>query len=198
MEDSPTYPSVTTVLSKKSADGIKAWRARIGAEKAQAITTKAARRGTKTHLLIENYILGEQSLSESDDRIMPEDIELFNKLKIAADKSIDNIRVVEGQMMSDFLRVAGTVDCIAEYNGRLAVIDWKTSAKEKKKEWVDNYFMQAAAYAVMFEENTQIPIDTLVVIIAHDESYEPQIFVEKRDDWINEFIKYRDKFEQEK
>lgn len=129
---------------------------------------------------------------------MPEDIELFNKLKKAADASIDNIKVVEGQMWSDYLRVAGTVDCIAEYNGRLAVIDWKTSAKEKKKEWVDNYFMQAAAYAVMFEEMTSTPIDTLVVIIAHDQSYDPQIFVEKRDEWIHEFIKYRDKFEQER
>ncbi len=192
MEDSPVYPSVTTVLSKKSAEGIKAWRKRVGEAKAQAITTKAARRGTKAHLLIEDYILGEDT--HDDDRIMPEDRELANKLKVAANKSIDNIRVVEGQMMSDFLRVAGTVDCIAEYNGRLAVIDWKTSAREKKKEWVDGYFMQAAAYAVMFEENTGIPIDTLVVVIAHDESYEPQIFVEKRDDWIHEFIKYREQY----
>lgn len=192
MEDSPVYPSVTTVLSKKSAEGIKAWRKRVGEAKAQAITTKAARRGTKAHLLIEDYILGEDT--HDDDRIMPEDRELANKLKVAANKSIDNIRVVEGQMMSDFLRVAGTVDCIAEYNGRLAVIDWKTSAREKKKEWVDGYFMQAAAYAVMFEENTGIPIDSLVVVIAHDESYEPQIFVEKRDDWIHEFIKYREQY----
>jgi len=192
VEDSPVYPSVTTVLSKKSAEGIKAWRKRVGEAKAQAITTKAARRGTKAHLLIEDYILGEDT--HDDDRIMPEDRELANKLKVAANKSIDNIRVVEGQMMSDFLRVAGTVDCIAEYNGRLAVIDWKTSAREKKKEWVDGYFMQAAAYAVMFEENTGIPIDTLVVVIAHDESYEPQIFVEKRDDWIHEFIKYREQY----
>lgn len=183
---------MTTVLSKKSAEGIKAWRKRVGEAKAQAITTKAARRGTKAHLLIEDYILGEDT--HDDDRIMPEDRELANKLKVAANKSIDNIRVVEGQMMSDFLRVAGTVDCIAEYNGRLAVIDWKTSAREKKKEWVDGYFMQAAAYAVMFEENTGIPIDTLVVVIAHDESYEPQIFVEKRDDWIHEFIKYREQY----
>ena len=190
------FPSVTTVLSRKSAEGIKAWRKRVGEAKAQAITTKAARRGTKAHLLIEDYILGENT--HDDDRIMPEDRELAAKLKIAANESIDNIRVVEGQMFSEFLRVAGTVDCIAEYNGRLAVIDWKTSAREKKKEWVDGYFMQAAAYAVMFEENTSIPIDTLVVVIAHDESNQPQIFVEKRDDWINEFIKYRDKFEEER
>jgi ATP-dependent exoDNAse (exonuclease V) beta subunit len=151
--------------------------------------------------LIENYILGEKPLTEVTDdelavqQIMPEDIELFKKLKIAADRSIDNLRSVEGQMWSDYLKVAGTVDLIADYNGRLSVIDWKTSAREKKYEYVDGYFMQAAAYAVMYEEHTGTPIDTLVVIIAHDESNEPQIFVEKRDDWIFKFIELREQYQ---
>lgn len=184
------YPSVTTVLAKRSKEAIKQWRKRVGEKKANAITTKAARRGTKAHKLIEQYILGEQ-VEES----MPNEYELFKNLQKVADEHIDSLRSVEGQMMSDYLRVAGTVDLVAEWNGRLAVIDWKTSLKPKKKEWAEGYFMQEAAYAVMFEENTQLPVDTLVTIIAC-ETGDVQIFEEKRDDWINKFIEFRDDYEE--
>ena len=94
-------------------------------------------------------------------------------------------------MYSDYLRVAGTVDLVAEYNGKLSVIDWKTSLKPKKEEWIHSYYMQAAAYAVMFEENTKLPISQLVVIIGC-ESGELQIFTAKRDDWIHKFIELRE------
>jgi ATP-dependent exoDNAse (exonuclease V) beta subunit len=103
--------------------------------------------------------------------------------------------VVEGRMMSDHLRAAGTVDCIAEFNGKLSVIDWKTSRRLKKREWVENYFMQAAAYAVMFEENTGIPIEQLVIAMAC-ETGETQLFVEHRDDWIGEFLKLREEYDK--
>jgi len=126
---------------------------------------------------------------------MPNEYELFKNLQKVADEHIDSLRSVEGQMMSDYLRVAGTVDLVAEWNGRLAVIDWKTSLKPKKKEWAEGYFMQEAAYAVMFEENTQLPVDTLVTIIAC-ETGDVQIFEEKRDDWINKFIEFRDDYEE--
>lgn len=184
------YPSVTTVLAKRSKEAIKAWRKRVGEKQAQAITTKAARRGTKAHKLIEQYILGEQ-IEES----MPNEYELFKNLRNVADENIDNLRSVEGQMMSDYLKVAGTVDLIAEWNGQLAVIDWKTSLKPKKKEWAEGYFMQEAAYAVMFEENTKMPVNKLVTIIAC-ETGEVQIFEEKRDDWIWKFIEQREEYDK--
>lgn len=125
---------------------------------------------------------------------MPNELVLAKQLQRVADSCIDNLRVVEGQMMSNYLRVAGTVDLIAEFEGSLAVIDWKTSLKPKKQEWAEGYFMQEAAYAVMFEENTNIPLNKLVTIIAC-ETGETQIFVESRDKWIEKFIEYRDQYE---
>lgn len=126
---------------------------------------------------------------------MPNEYELFKNLRNVADENIDNLRSVEGQMMSDYLKVAGTVDLIAEWNGQLAVIDWKTSLKPKKKEWAEGYFMQEAAYAVMFEENTKMPVNKLVTIIAC-ETGEVQIFEEKRDDWIWKFIEQREEYDK--
>lgn len=183
------YPSVTTVLAKRSKEAIKEWRKRVGDEEAKAITARASRRGTKAHKLIEQYIQGEQ-LEES----MPVAYELFKQLKIIADDHIDNIKVIEGQMMSDHLRVAGTVDLIAEWNGKLAVIDWKTSLKPKYRDQIEGYFMQESAYAVMFEENTGIAISKLITIIAC-ETGESQVFEERRDNWIDKFIEYRQQFD---
>ena len=129
------YPSVTSITSQLAKEAIKKWRKRVGTKKANAITTKATRQGTKAHILIEEYIQGHE-LPES----MPNEMELYLGFKKIADAHIDNIRSIEGQMMSDYLRVAGTVDLIAEYDGKLSVIDWKTSAKQKKHEWVHGYF----------------------------------------------------------
>lgn len=183
------YPSVTTVLARRSKEAIKEWRARVGEEQAKATTAKASRRGTKTHKLIEQYLLGEE-LEES----MPVAYELFKLLQKEANEHIDNIRSIEGQMMSDYLRVAGTVDLIAEWDGKLSVIDWKTSTKPKLFEYAEGYFMQEAAYAVMFEENTGIPVTRLVTVFAC-ETGESQVFVESRDKWINKFIEYRNQFD---
>ena len=87
-------------------------------------------------------------------------------------------------MYSEHLGVAGRVDCIAEFNGKLSIIDFKTSMKPKKKDWIKNYFMQESAYAIMFEERTGIPITQLVTIVAVDGTNDPQVFVEHRDDWV--------------
>jgi|TARA_R100000455_G_C6270593_1_gene126479 genome maintenance exonuclease 1 len=185
-ESSTPYPSVTSITAQKNKEAIKQWRKRVGEAKANAITTKAARRGTKAHILIEQYISGLEV-----EQSMPTEFELYKKFHETANESIDNIRSIEGQMYSDYLRVAGTVDLVAEYNGKLSVIDWKTSLKPKKEEWIHSYYMQAAAYAVMFEENTKLPISQLVVIIGC-ESGELQIFTAKRDDWIHKFIELRE------
>lgn len=124
---------------------------------------------------------------------MPNEYELFVNLRNVANEHIDNLRSVEGQMMSHYLKVAGTVDLIAEWDGRLAVIDWKTSLKPKSMDRLEGYFMQEAAYAVMFEENTKIPVDTLVTIIAC-ETGEVQVVKQKRDDWIGKFMKLRSEY----
>ena len=99
-------------------------------------------------------------------------------------------------LYSDFLRVAGRVDLVGKWDGKVSIIDFKTASKRKRRDWITNYFMQESAYAVMFEEMFDIPVSQLVTIIAV-ESDEPQVFVEKRDDHIDGFIKLRDQWESE-
>jgi len=114
---------------------------------------------------------------------LPHERLLFNPIKKALDKSIGAVYAQEAPLYSDFLGVAGRVDCVAEWDGRLSIIDFKTSRKLKKKEWIQSYFQQATAYCIMWEERTGIPIDKIVIVITVDDEDEPQVFVEKRDNW---------------
>jgi ATP-dependent exoDNAse (exonuclease V) beta subunit len=176
-------PSITTVLSILSRDAIKAWRKRVGETEANKISTKASRRGTSVHKMCEEYLNNELNLKE----FLPNDRETFNSIKGILDEHLDNIYAQEVPLWSSYLGVAGRVDCIAEWDGKLSVIDFKTSRKLKKKEYISNYFQQCAAYAVMWEERTGIPINKIVVVIAVD-GEEPQIFEERRDNYINECV----------
>jgi genome maintenance exonuclease 1 len=182
------YPSVTTVTGLHSKQGILDWRKKVGEEAANAISTRAANRGTRIHQLCEDFLLGEHVEPDIFDQ------DLFKKIRTHLDK-IDNIHALESPLYSDHLEVAGTVDCIAEYDGKLAVIDFKTSSKLKQRDWIHGYFMQTSAYAVMFEERTGIPIGKLVIIIGVDDE-EPQIFTERRDDWIDGFKELRLQYKQ--
>lgn len=188
------YPSATTVLSVLSRDSIAAWRKRVGEEEANKVSQKATTRGTKIHTLTETYLKNEdldEKIAQTKASLL--DVEMFNKFKSILDP-IDNIHCQELALYSDHLRMAGRVDCIAEYEGKRAVIDFKTSNKAKSKSHIKSYFMQAAAYAIMYEERTGIPVPWLVILIAVEDDT-PQVFVEKRDDWVKELIRTRDFFE---
>lgn len=185
------YPSITTVLQNYGKDALIAWRKRVGEAEAKKISTSAARRGTKLHSIVEKFLKNEEPF---DSNIDPMQKVLFNDLAPTL-RDIDNIHCLEQKLYSHHLRLAGTVDCIAEHQGRLSVIDFKTSGRQKEKSWIENYFMQCAGYAVMYEELTGIPIDKVVVMIAV-EGDQPQVFVEKRDNYINDLIYYRDLYEQ--
>ena len=181
-----SYPSVTSVLGILGKKEIMEWRARVGEEEANRISSRAARRGTAIHSLCEDYLLNKEV------KPGPFDIETFKSITPYLDK-INNIHCLETKLYSDYLRVAGTVDCIAEYEGKLSIIDFKTSKRVKTREDIHGYFMQTAAYAVMFEERTGIPVGKLVVIMAVDDEA-PLIFQEKRDDWIFNFIDLREDY----
>jgi hypothetical protein len=188
--DGKKYPSITTILSEYKKESIIEWRKRVGDAEANKISSKASRRGTKVHKLCENYLNNEKNIF---DGYTPDNIEMFKSIQ----PILDDIEVVYGQektLFSHHLRTAGRVDCVAKFRGRKSIIDFKTSSKIKKKEWIDNYFMQGAGYSVMWEEMTNIPISRIVIIIAvHQE--QPQIFIEKRDDWIQKFIELRNKYQ---
>jgi genome maintenance exonuclease 1 len=119
---------------------------------------------------------------------------MFNSIKPFLNR-INNIQLQEKSLYSNHLETAGRVDCIAEFDGRLSIIDFKTSSKPKSKEWITNYFCQGSAYAVMYEELTGVPVDTIAILIAV-EGDEPQLFRVKRDDYIAKYIDIRNRYRQ--
>ena len=152
--------SITSVTSHWSREKFAKWRKKVGEEKANEITRKATSRGTDMHTMTEHYLLNED-LPE----VAPMGDMLFKIAKPTLNK-IDKIHSLEGSLYSKELGIAGTVDCIAEYEGELAVIDFKTSKAPKPREWIDGYFVQAAAYACMYYELTGTPVKKLVIIMA--------------------------------
>lgn len=176
------YPSVTTILSAYNKKAIQEWRERVGEEAANKISTQASTRGTRLHSLCETYLLNELSPLKLNS-VMPDAKELFVKIKPKLDANIGKIYSLEQALYSDKLKIAGRVDCIAEWNGELSVIDFKTASKEKNEEWIQNYFMQCSAYAEMFEERTGRPINQIVVAIAVS-SGDTQIFVKEKEDYL--------------
>ena len=171
------YPSITTVLSDRNKEGIVKWRESVGNDVANQVMRQAANRGTAVHTLIENYLNNEE-LSKQD--VLP--VALFVTMKSELD-NINNIRIQEGGLYSDKLGVAGRVDCIAEYKGKISVIDFKTSTKEKKEEWVENYFIQGSAYCEMYEERFLQPIEQVVILIVTEDGA-VQTFIKDKKDYL--------------
>ena len=175
--DGNKYPSITTVLSDRNKEGIRKWRESVGQDVANQVMRQAASRGTAVHTLIENYLNNEE-LSKQD--VLP--VALFATIKSELD-NINNIRIQEGGLYSDKLGVAGRVDCIAEYKGKISVIDFKTSTKEKKEEWVENYFIQGSAYCEMYEERFLQPIEQVVILIVTEDGA-VQTFIKDKKDYL--------------
>lgn len=186
------YPSITTVLSILSEDGIKAWRARVGEEEANKVSHRAASRGTAVHEIIEKYVNNEEDYQEG---YTPNIIQNFQDVKSILDTRIGKVHAQEVALYSDHVGVAGRVDCVAEFDGKLSIIDFKTSRKPKKKEWITSYFAQEAFYAIAWEERTGMPITQLVTIVSVDD--EPaQVFVEHRDSWTDLLLDTVDKYKR--
>ncbi len=185
-------PSITTVLSILSKDAIEKWRKKVGEEEANRISTMASERGTRIHEMCEHYIAGEvdkfQDMSYAD-------LITFKTLKPIIDHYIDDVIVQEAPLYSFTHKVAGRTDVIGNYGGELSIIDFKTSTKQKKKEWITSYFLQGAGYSIMYEELTGVRIENIVIIIACDQG-EPQIFVEKRSDHEAGFLETRARFRE--
>ena len=168
------YPSVTTVIGEMKKKSIMEWRRKVGEEEANAISKRATTRGNKCHKLAEDY-LSNKPLDRYRDDVLS--LGLFHQIRPYIDK-INNIHALEESLYSHTLKLAGRVDCIAEYDNELAIIDFKTSTKFKREEWIQDYFSQETAYAIMFQELTGVKVKQLVTIIAV-ETGTPQVFVKK-------------------
>jgi len=178
--DGQKLPSITTVLSILSRDGIAAWRKKVGDEQADRIMHRASTRGTAVHELIEKYIDNDDNYT---DGYTPDIIASFLDLQPILDTRIGKVYAQEAPLYSTHLGVAGRVDCVAEFDGKISIIDFKTSKKPKSAKWITNYYMQEAAYAIMWEERTGMPITQLVTLITVD-GHSPQVFIEHRDNWV--------------
>lgn len=180
------YPSVTAVTNLGNAKSIMEWRDRVGYEEADQITRRAANRGTRIHKLCEDHLLGKPT------DVSMFDAEVFNSMSKYFHK-VGDIHCLETRIYSHILKVAGTVDLIAEYDNELAVLDWKTSRRVKTIDDVGGYFMQAAAYAQCFYELSGINIDKLVVIMGIDDNPAKE-FVEDKAVWLKKFKHQRYKY----
>ena len=181
--------SITSVTSWYNKQIFIDWRKRIGEDEANRITKRATSRGTATHSLIENHLLNKEVEFDKPSPKM-----LFLQAKETL-KNINNIYALEESLYSEELGVAGTVDCIAEYNGELSIIDFKTAEKPKPRDWIENYFVQAAAYACMFFERTGIPVKKLVIIMTCEngdvtvyEEYDKIKYMKKLVLYIQKFV----------
>lgn len=183
------FVSITSVTSFFNRQIFIDWRKRVGEQEADRITKAATSRGTDMHTLVEHHLK-----NESLPKVQPLSDILFKIAKPELNK-INNIYALERSMYSKHLGVAGTVDCIAEYNGELAIIDFKTSKKPKPREWIEHYFVQAAAYACMFYELTDIPVKKLVILMACEngecivyEEYDKSKYIKLLSKYIREFV----------
>ena len=174
------YVSITSLLSNLSKDSISQWRRRVGETEANKISRQASSRGTRVHNICESYIQNQVGILED---ALPDAIDMFKSIVPFLDR-IDNIHVVEGALYSDDLGVAGRTDLIAEFDGNLAVIYYKTSRKPKNWEMCHSYFMQGAFYAYAYEELTGTPLNNIIIIMAV-ENDKPLLFRETRNRWLS-------------
>jgi genome maintenance exonuclease 1 len=190
--DGQKLVSITSIISHYNREIFRKWRARVGNDEANKITKKSTSRGTDMHTLVENYMLNKELPT-----VQPLSEFLFKQAKPDLDK-IDNIHAIEQALFSKELGVAGTVDCIAEYEGELAIIDFKTSKKPKPEKWIEHYFVQCAAYACMLYEMTGIMVKKFVIIMSCEngevevyEQYDKRKYINLLAEYISEFVEFK-------
>ena len=183
-------PSITSVTSFYNREIFVKWRKRVGLEEANRITKRATARGTDFHQVCQDYLENKELVWEN---YQPTSKFMFYHAKPYLDK-INNIHAIERTLYSEYFGLAGRVDCIAEYEGELAIIDFKTSGKIKPEKWLENYFVQETAYACMYYELTQIPIKKLITLMVTPDG-EVKIFDKRnKKDYIKLLVKYIKEF----
>ena len=187
------YPSITTVLGKQPGKqkGLQEWRERVGVAQAQIISGKAARRGSVFHNIVENYLLDNDISEFKQQNFMAWC--MFGEMKSHLDEKINEIVLQEQTMFSSKFKVAGRCDLIGVYKDKLSVVDFKTTTRTKKEEWIDDYFIQCAAYASMFEEHTGEPVEDVVIMMVAEDG-EVQLFEKKTADYLPKLEKIMDDF----
>jgi len=190
------YPSVSTISRILNRDAITAWRKRVGNEAADKKTKRGANRGTGVHLICEKYMMSGLSVMERAG-MMPTTKELFLQIQGKLDTHVKIVYAIEQALYSDRLKIAGRADAIVSWDGVIAILDFKTAEKPKPIEWILNYFVQAAAYAEMFEERTGVKINRLVVLMAVETELHPTVYVREKQEYLPILQKCIDTFYDE-
>jgi len=198
VEPGVKYPSMTSVLSILSRDSIAAWKKRVGNKEANAISKEARERGTEVHSICEDYLNNKEDYGLGN---LPDAIELFQVFKEPLAKNLTKIYHLEPALYSNELGIAGRADCIGEWMGVPVILDFKTSRRPKKEEWVDSYFMQGAGYSKMYEEMTGIKIDHILIMVAVNGDYgrlpSIQYFPAPVKDWVGPLEETIERYRQE-
>ena len=176
--DGNFYPSITTVLSTRNKEGLFKWRERVGNDVANYVARTAAVRGTHVHHMCEDYINNDFDEEKHKKKFLP--YTLFTQLRDSVLQKIDNVYAQECGLYSDKYKVAGRVDCIAEYDGIPSIIDFKTSTSERKDSYNENYYIQASAYAEMFEERTGIVINQIAILVITEDGVVQEFVKDKK------------------
>ena len=187
------YPSITTVLNVRKREGLAEWRKRVGEDVANYIARTAATRGTKVHKMCEDFLNNEEVVKDNRE-FLPWC--LFQQMKPVLEEKLNNIYAQEAGLWSDKYQVAGRVDCIAEWEGVPSIIDFKTSRSERNDEYNESYYIQAAAYAEMFEERTGTPIEQIVILVVTEDG-QIQEFVKKKHDYLPMLVETIEQFVSE-
>lgn len=186
------YPSATTVLGKTAdKDFLVKWQNRVGIDEAEKIKNRSAIRGTAVHNMCENLVLN-RPIDYSKQ--MPFNVNLFNQIKKVLIENVDNIRASEATLFSHKLKMAGSVDLVADYRGKPAIIDFKTSIRNKKPEWIVDYRLQTTAYSIMLHEMTGIICPRISIIICIEEENQAQVFEDKVANWTKELFSRSNQF----
>jgi genome maintenance exonuclease 1 len=183
------YPSITTLLGQTSKESIESWKKSIGEENAKQISEYACALGENLHYVIEKYLDNDPNFLE---KTTIHSKYMLSSMQDTLDR-IDNIYTQEASLYSDTLGLAGRTDCIAEFDGIPSIIDFKTSRKEKKEEWITNYFVQGTAYSLMFEEMTGIKIKQIVILMCTYDS-QPISFKVNRSNYYTALKDIMDKY----
>jgi genome maintenance exonuclease 1 len=192
--DGNKYPSITTVLGKQPGkqEGLQKWRERIGEEQARIVSGKAARRGTAFHNICEDYLNGVEDITHHKEKNFLAYC-MFGEMKSHLDDKIRKVVLQEQTMYSPKYKVAGRCDFIGVYGDTLAVVDFKTTTTPKKEEWIDDYFIQCAAYGSMYEEHTGEAIENIVIMMVAEDG-QVQIFEKKTSDYFSKLEMTMDNF----
>jgi hypothetical protein len=177
--DGNIYQSVTSFLGRFSDGSIEAWKKAVGSEEANRVSKRATTRGSLLHENVENYLLNNEV---SIPKVNFLAVNLFKRF-VPVLNQISNIRLLEDRLYSDTLKLAGTVDCVAEWNGKLSIIDFKTSGVQKTIDDIESYWIQTAIYSLMVEELFKVKIDQLVILMAI-EAEDPLVFIDSRRNWL--------------